>query len=254
MMQTESVKRWLSRSVVALAVSAVYLYGYPAAKISYVLVDLFHIAIGIVLTLFLAFYLFRLLPRETLLARLGWILLLAGALLGIVLIKIGTPLRLKPWLYAHIASCVLGALFLATSWLRSKAWLGDGLIRRGLGMAVIAGCLTTQAVNGAVPRGGGDPAAGVGRQSGGRPPLARDRERLLDHLLGDVDVAEETDQGCDNPAGFFTEDPFERCGVDHRHRRLRLRCRLGTGAPRPDPCTLPKLVPPRRARRRGRGQ
>ena len=138
MMQIESVRRWLSRSVVALAVSAVYVYGYPAAKISYVLVDLFHIAIGIVLTLFLAFYLFRLLPRETLLARLGWILLLAGALLGIVLIKIGTPLRLKPWLYAHIASCVLGALFLATSWLRSKAWLGDGLIRRGLGFAALA--------------------------------------------------------------------------------------------------------------------
>jgi len=137
MMQIESVRRWLSRSVVALAVSAVYVYGYPAAKISYVLVDLFHIAIGIVLTLFLAFYIFRLLPRETLLARLGWILLLAGALLGIVLIKIGTPLRLKPWLYAHIASCVLGALFLAASWLFSKGWLGDGLIRRGLGFAAL---------------------------------------------------------------------------------------------------------------------
>src|SRR5258708_9053992 len=120
MMQTESVKRWLSRSVVALAVSAVYLYGYPAATISYVVVDLFHIAIGIVLTLFLVFYLLRLLSRETLLARLGLISLLSVACLGIVVIKIGTPLRLKPWLYAHIALCVLGALFLPTSWLLPK--------------------------------------------------------------------------------------------------------------------------------------
>src|SRR5258708_20011978 len=138
MMQIESIKRWLSRSALALVVSAVYLYGYPSATISYVVVDLFHIAMGIVLTLFLVFYLFRLLPRETLLARLGWILLLSGALLGIVLIKIGTPLRLKPWLHAHIALCVLGALFLATSWLFSKGWLGDGLIRRGLGFATVA--------------------------------------------------------------------------------------------------------------------
>src|SRR5260370_34452428 len=54
------------------------------------------------------------------------------------LIKIGTPLRLKPWLYAHIALCVLGMLFLATSWLISKGWLGDGLLQRGLGFAALA--------------------------------------------------------------------------------------------------------------------
>jgi len=64
--------------------------------------DLLHVAIGIVLTILLVFYVARLRPRETLLARLGWISLAAGALLGVVLIKIGTPLRLKPWLYAHI--------------------------------------------------------------------------------------------------------------------------------------------------------
>src|SRR5260221_9688984 len=137
MMQTVSLKGGLSRSVVALGVSAVYLYGYPAATISYVVVDLFHIAIGIVLTLFLVFYLLRLLSRETLLARLGWISLLSGAFLGIVLIKIGTPLRLKPWLYAHIASCVLGALLLAISWLISKGWLGESIPRRGLGVAAL---------------------------------------------------------------------------------------------------------------------
>ena len=138
MMQSESVKRWLLASVVALALSAVYLYGYPTATISYFVVDLFHVAIGIVVTLLLIFFLFRLLPRETLLARLGWLSLLAGALLGIVLIKIGTPLRLKPWLYAHIALCVLGALFLATSWLFSKSLLGEGILPRTVGFAALA--------------------------------------------------------------------------------------------------------------------
>ena len=136
-MQIDFVKRWLSRILVALTVTAVYLYGYPSATISYFVVDLFHVAIGIVLTILLLFYVIRLLRHESPLARLGWISLAVGALLGIVLIKIGTPLRLKPWLYAHIALCVLGTFFLATSWLISKGWLGDGVLRRGFGFAAL---------------------------------------------------------------------------------------------------------------------
>src|SRR5437879_5979049 len=120
MMPIDFAKRWLSRILAALTLSAVYLYGYPSATIFYFIVDLLHVALGIVLAILLFFCVVRLLPRETLLGRLGWLWLAAGALLGIVLIKIGTPLRLKPWLYAHIALCVLGALFLATSWLISK--------------------------------------------------------------------------------------------------------------------------------------
>ena len=94
------------------------------------------------LTVLLVYYLVRLPPCETLLVRLGWISLAAGTVLGIALIKIGTPLRLKPWLYAHIALCVLGTFFLATSWLASKGWLGESLIGRALGFAALT-LLTT---------------------------------------------------------------------------------------------------------------
>src|SRR3989442_13450326 len=137
MMQIDLVKRWLSRILVALLVSAIYLYGYPSATISYFAVDLLHVAIGIVLTILLIFYIVRLFRNESLLARLGCLSLAVGAILGIVLIKIGTPLRLKPWLYAHIALCVLGMLFLAMSWLISKGWLGDSIVQRGLGFAAL---------------------------------------------------------------------------------------------------------------------
>src|SRR2546430_13946166 len=137
-MQIEVIKRWLSRIFVALTLSAVYLYGYPSATISYFVVDLFHVALGIALTLFLFIYAVRSLRHESFLARLGWTSLAAGALLGIVLIKIGTPLRLKPWLYAHIALCVFGSLFLATSWLISTGWLGNTVFKRGLGFAALA--------------------------------------------------------------------------------------------------------------------
>src|SRR5882724_8427402 len=138
MMQIEFVKRWLLRIVAALTLSAVYLYGYPSAAISYFVVDLLHVAIGIVVAILLLVFAGRLLREESLLARLGWISLALGTILGLVLIKIGTPLRLKTWLYAHIALCVVGALFLATSWLISKGWLGDGFVRRGLGFAALA--------------------------------------------------------------------------------------------------------------------
>src|SRR5258708_12102350 len=73
--------------------------------------------------------------------RLGWSLLAAGAILGIVLIKIGTPHRLKNWLYAHIASCVAGGFFLAWSWLGSRKWLGEGAGAAGLRFAAGVGCV-----------------------------------------------------------------------------------------------------------------
>jgi len=138
MMALGPVNRWLLRSLVALMVSALYLYGYPSATITYALADLLHIALGILFTILVVYYLLRLLPNETLLARLGWILLAAGAVIGIVLIKVGTPIRLKSWLFAHIALCVVGALFLATSWLASRGSLGHGILQRGLGFAALA--------------------------------------------------------------------------------------------------------------------
>jgi tetratricopeptide (TPR) repeat protein len=136
-MAIESQKRWLSRSLIALVASAAYLYGYPSATISFGIVVLFHVAAGIIFTVLLSFTLLRLLRNEGLLARFGWLLLVAGAILGIVLIKIGTPSHLKSWLYAHIAFCMFGALFLFASWMASRGWLGTGVAQRGLGFVAL---------------------------------------------------------------------------------------------------------------------
>jgi tetratricopeptide (TPR) repeat protein len=137
MMAMESQKRWLSRSLIALVASALYLYSYPAATIFYGTVVLFHVAAGIVFTILLIFTLFRFLRSEPLLTRFGWFLLAAGAILGIVLIKIGTPIHLRSWLYAHIALCLFGALFLFASWLASRGWMGHGFAQRGLGFVAL---------------------------------------------------------------------------------------------------------------------
>jgi len=136
-MASGSANRWLTRTLAALALSALYLYGYPSSTIFYAAIVLFHVAAGIVFTVLLVAHLVRSLKSDAIFARLGWVLLAVGAILGIVLIKIGTPHRLKAWLYAHIALCVVGILFVVTSWLASRGTLGTGFVRRGLGFAAL---------------------------------------------------------------------------------------------------------------------
>ena len=137
------MSQWRSRSVIALAASAVYLYGFPSANIPYIVVVLFHVAAGILLTALLLPFLVKILRTSPLGARFGWSLLAAGAVLGVVLIFKGTSLPMKNLLYAHIFACVLGATFLAGSWLASRGWLGAGglqqILRSTALVAVVAG-------------------------------------------------------------------------------------------------------------------
>jgi len=121
-----SMSQWRSRSVIALAASAVYLYGFPSANIPYILVVLFHLVAGIFLTISLLPFLVGVLRTSTLVARFGWLFLAAAAVLGVILIFTGTPLPMKWFLYAHIFASVLGVTLLAGSWLASRGWLGAG--------------------------------------------------------------------------------------------------------------------------------
>lgn len=124
------MKRWRSLSVFVLSLTAVYLYAIPTATILYAGAVLLHTGLGVLATLGLLVFLFRGLSGESLAARFGYVLLLAGGLLGIVLIKIGTPHRLKMWLYAHIALCVLGVIFLTASWIAERGWLSANLLQK----------------------------------------------------------------------------------------------------------------------------
>jgi Flp pilus assembly protein TadD len=145
-MRIESSKRWLFRGLLLLAASAAYLYGFPFATLTYAVVDLLHVGIGILIFLLLLVFLVPLIWNGTVLARVGWILLAAGTLLGIVLIKIGTPHYLWNWLYAHIVLCILGVLLLLADWLHSKGWLGQTVTRQALRFASLV--LATFAISG----------------------------------------------------------------------------------------------------------
>ncbi len=126
------MQRWRSLSVLVLAVTAVYLYAFPSANIPYAIAVLLHSGLGVLVTIAILFFLFRGFDQQSLPARFGWLFLLAGGALGIILIKIGTPHRLKTWLYTHIALCLLGVLFLAFSWLASRNKLNICFLRQSL--------------------------------------------------------------------------------------------------------------------------
>jgi Flp pilus assembly protein TadD len=138
-----SMSQWRSRSVIALAASAVYLYGFPSANIPYILVVLFHLVAGIFLTILLLPFFVSVLRASSLGARFGWFFLAAGAVIGVTLIFTGTPLGMKWLLYAHILACLLGVTFLAAAWLASRGWLGvrgaQVALRSVALLAVVAG-------------------------------------------------------------------------------------------------------------------
>jgi tetratricopeptide (TPR) repeat protein len=133
---------WRPRILVLLAVTSIYLYGFPSATLTYSGVLLFHLGAGLALTILLVPYFLRVWREDALANRVGWSLLAAGAILGIVLIKIGTPHRFKNWLYAHIALCVAGVFVLTLKWLSARKWLGEGagaaLMRAAVVMVAMA--------------------------------------------------------------------------------------------------------------------
>src|SRR5262245_7141894 len=107
---------WLRRGLFFLAASAVYLYAFPSPTLFYEAIVLAHVLTGVLVAARLGWRLWPLLRAGTALDRAGWLLLAAGTVLGLILIRIGTPHRLKAWLYAHIALCVFGLLFLVAAW------------------------------------------------------------------------------------------------------------------------------------------
>ena len=132
------MQRWRSLSVWILAITAVYLYAYPTATILYAGTVLLHTGVGALVTLGLIAYTFRGVKTDSWLGRGGWIALLAGGLLGMILIWIGTPHRLKDWLYAHIALCCVAVVLLGASWIAERGRVNRGFGRAGAVLAAAA--------------------------------------------------------------------------------------------------------------------
>src|ERR1041385_7602903 len=108
--------RALPRMLIFLFLSAIYLYAFPQANVFYAVVVLLHAVIGTIAVVYLALLFFRLMRNSNWVARSGWVLLLASAVLGVVLIRLGTSRSEWNWLYLHMVLALAGSSILFADW------------------------------------------------------------------------------------------------------------------------------------------
>ena len=116
--------------------SALYLYAFPQPNVFYAVIVLFHAGIGGLASVYLAIFLFRALPRSSILARLGWVLIAASAVLGLILIKTGTSRPEWNLVYFHIAVALVGSAILLAEWTGRRGWLSPGFAKAASRYAV----------------------------------------------------------------------------------------------------------------------
>ncbi len=126
-----------------LVISAGYLYAFPQPSIFYAIVVLLHALGGLIAAILLVPALLRLWRDGGFLARAGWSFISAGAILGIILIKIGTSRPEWKWLYLHIVISVFGVGLLIADKLGRKGWLDSksamAVVRTVACLIVVAG-------------------------------------------------------------------------------------------------------------------
>src|SRR6202521_5921651 len=144
---TSPSRSFLSRALpgllVVLFVSAVYLYAFPQPNVFYAAVVLLHVVAGGITALLLTVFLFRLLRNASTASRVGWVLTAAGAIVGLVLIKTGTPRVEWNLLYAHMLLSLAGVGIVFAEWAGKRGWRAQGIvcaiIRCAICLLVLAG-------------------------------------------------------------------------------------------------------------------
>jgi tetratricopeptide (TPR) repeat protein len=119
---------WL---MIFLFASAIYLYAFPQANVFYAGVVLLHAFAGLIATVYLVVFFFRLIvaakPREgSWIIRLGWVLIAISAIMGVALIKVGALRADYNLLYIHIILALAGGGILFADWAGRRGWLSLG--------------------------------------------------------------------------------------------------------------------------------
>src|SRR5712671_2474232 len=126
-----------------LVISAAYLYTFPQANIFYAVVVLLHAVAGIIAAILLVPWLFRLLRNGSLLAGAGWMLISAGTILGLILLKTGTPRTEWRSLYLHIVLSLVGVGLLISDKLARRKGIAPkalpSILRTAICLALLAG-------------------------------------------------------------------------------------------------------------------
>jgi tetratricopeptide (TPR) repeat protein len=138
-----SMPRTLRGLIAFLFISAIYLYTFPQPNVVYAAIVLLHAVGGVIAAVLLTFFLFRLLRDGNLASRLGWVMLASGAVIGLALIKTGTPRVEWSLLYVHILLSLAGVGILVAEWAGKRGWLspsvGSSMVRCAICLLVLAG-------------------------------------------------------------------------------------------------------------------
>ena len=124
---------WL---LIFVVVSAGYLYTFPQPNVFYAVVVLLHALSGIVATILLVRTLIQWLRSGDVLSRTGWLLIVAGAILGLLLIKTGTARTEWKWLYLHIVISLAGVGLLVADWAGRRGWMLSGTASASVRVAI----------------------------------------------------------------------------------------------------------------------
>jgi tetratricopeptide (TPR) repeat protein len=135
--------RWIFRPklwalVAILFFSSVYLYVFPAANLAYIAIVLLHAAVGVVAAVFLVPKVLAVARARSFGSDLGWLVLAAGAILGVILLFKGTIRSNWTWMYVHVVFSFLAVALLLVKWMGAKGWQPRS---RSLSVATTALCL-----------------------------------------------------------------------------------------------------------------
>jgi Flp pilus assembly protein TadD len=127
--------------VAFLAISAVYLYGFPQANVIYAVMVLLHALGGVLALLLCAPLLSQLWRGGNWISRIGWLLFLGGAIAGLVLFKTGALRAENRLLATHMiaSAAALGFLIAARIKMRAEASEAGDMVRLLACLVVIAG-------------------------------------------------------------------------------------------------------------------
>ena len=107
-------------ALAALTLTGTYLYAFPAANIPYFGIELAHIFGGLLFALLLLASLRKLWSGSTPI-KLGWMSVIAGAALAVVLTFTGATRPMAPLLYGHIVLSVVGVVFLLAGYTGNRS-------------------------------------------------------------------------------------------------------------------------------------
>jgi Flp pilus assembly protein TadD len=133
------VPRSLWSALLVLVLTAAYLYSFPQPNITYVLAVALHAGVGIITAILLALAMLPLLRSAGYYARAGWLSIAVATLLGIFLVKVGTPRAEWRWLYAHIGFALLGVALVIGDRISKHGWIRSRAAAVALSAVVVAG-------------------------------------------------------------------------------------------------------------------